>query len=297
MSSDALACEKARKITKAAVKKGYADVVARYENDVQYRLRCNEAGHSLRSLKVSRCLVDAVLPNPPRERALRVAALGPQSNLDALQTERPVRLCYLAGPAEHIVDAGLIAEADDLPFCFGFLGAFLSYHDLIRSAPRTHSMSSILGHNGETTKLDRSSPAALSAQLHNLMVENVAFAQRSAAKGQASKRQSQLAQQDYEARQRGRPQAKGQGRGKGVENPRPPIPRSGQGIRGAQAHAAFQPRPPATPPPRLLGYTHNQWREWYDEGFGTSRWDYTLNQWVRHYADRAGERLPADLPF
>ena len=158
-------------------------------------------------------------------------------------------------------------------------------------------MSSILGHNGETTKLDRSSPVALSAQLHNLMVENVPYARRSASKGQASKRQSQQAQQDFEARQRGRPQAKGQGRGKGVESSRPPTARSGQDIRGAQAHAAFQPRPPATPPPRILGYTHIQWREWYDEGFGTSRWDYTLNQWIRHFANRSGQQIPDHLPF
>ena len=135
-SLDSAALEKAKQIHKLADKKGFATIVDRFDNDVEFTLASVRQGYDREFLRVEDVLVHAALPNLGRsqaQRSLGTGTFGSGSGYDRVERlEAIARLLFFdeaQGPAA--LKAGLIEVITDPPLCIMWLGVAYSVRSFV----------------------------------------------------------------------------------------------------------------------------------------------------------------------
>ena len=126
-SLDGEALEKAKQQLKQAQKKGFASILDRFDNDVDFTLHSVAGGFDREFLAIEDVLTNSALPNLGRsqeQRTLGVGAYGGGQQAEMARNEAIARLLY-------ILRAGLIDVVTDLPFCIMWLGGTYSVRKFV----------------------------------------------------------------------------------------------------------------------------------------------------------------------
>ena len=132
-SLDGEAPEKAKQQLKQAQKKGFASILDRFDDDVDYTLHSVAGGFDREFLAIEDVLTRSALPNLGRsqeQRNLGGGAYGGGLQEDAM-VRSVARLLYPHDVNPAALRAGLITAVTDLPFCIMWLGGTYSVRKFV----------------------------------------------------------------------------------------------------------------------------------------------------------------------
>ena len=134
-SLDSVAIEKAKQMLKLAVKQGYATIVERFDNDVDYTLSSINSGFDREFLRVQDVLVKSNLPNLGRNQAQRTLGTGVHGSGSWDRPDKPesvARLLYMHDCNPAALRAGLLGTEQDDPLAIMWLGVAYSISGFIQ---------------------------------------------------------------------------------------------------------------------------------------------------------------------